>query len=329
MTQDSAITQEMGDAVGVDSEPAIHEVEKGAIVGFARAIGDTSPLFNDERAARNTRYGTLIAPPTFLRSMPPGPSRAWDASPYSANLDGGSQWEYFEPVRSGDTIEVTVKLTEVSERQGRLGNMLFTIRETTYANQFGARVALQRGTSIGYEPAPGGSSPGAAATREPRTYTGSPPPHGEDHTVGRLPEQLYFDDVEEGMELPVLEKDPTTLQLVRYAGASGDYHQIHYDLDFAQAKGLPDIILHGALKNAFLGQLMTDWIGEHGTLKKLSAQYRGMDVPGKPVYAKGVVSKTYVEGDQNLVECEIWLEDHKGEKTTPGSAVVSLPSRNG
>ena len=139
--------------------------------------------------------------------------------------------------------------------------------------------------------------------------------------------QLYFDDVEEGAEVATLRKDPTTQQLVMYAGASGDYYQIHYDLEFAKNNGLPDVILHGALKNAFLGQVMTDWIGEMGTLKKLSVQYRGMDVPGTPIYGKGVVKKKYRVDGENIVECEIWLEDHKGGRTTPGYAVAALPER--
>ena len=144
-----------------------------------------------------------------------------------------------------------------------------------------------------------------------------------------MSQQLYFEDVRDGMELPTVEKNPTTQQLVKYAGASGDYYQIHYDQEFARANGLPDVILHGALKNAFLGQILTDWIGEHGVLKKLSAQYRGMDIPGTPIRGKGIVKKKYVQDRENLVECEIWLEDHKGERTTPGSAVVALPSRDG
>jgi acyl dehydratase len=139
--------------------------------------------------------------------------------------------------------------------------------------------------------------------------------------------QVYFEEVSEGMEIPTLRKDPTTQQLVMYAGASGDYYQIHYDQEYARANGLPNVILHGALKNAFLGQLMTDWIGEHGMLKKLSVQYRGMDIPGSPIYLKGVVKKKYAAGGENLVECEIWLENAKGEKTTLGSAVASLSSR--
>ena len=139
--------------------------------------------------------------------------------------------------------------------------------------------------------------------------------------------QVYFEDVQEGSEVPTLRKDPTTQQLVKYAGASGDYYQIHYDLNYAKGNGLPDVILHGALKGAWLGQLMTDWIGDEGTLKSLTTQYRGMDVPGTPMFGKGVVTKKYSENGENLVDCDIWLEDYEGMKTTPGAATVALPSR--
>ncbi len=142
-----------------------------------------------------------------------------------------------------------------------------------------------------------------------------------------MSEQVYFEDVEEGSEIPTLEKNPTTQQLVKYAGASGDYYQIHYDQGFARNNDLDDVILHGALKNAFLGHLVTKWMGPDGDLKRLACQYRGMDIPGTPVTAKGVVTKRYQEQGANLVDCDIWLENEKGEKTTPGSATIALPAR--
>ena len=142
-----------------------------------------------------------------------------------------------------------------------------------------------------------------------------------------MAEQHYFEDVHEGMELPALVKHPTTQQLVMYAGASGDFYAIHYDQEYARSIGLPNVILHGALKNAFLGQLITDWIGEDGTLKKLSVQYRGMDVPGRPLYCRGVVTRKYIEDDQSLVECDVWIDNSDGARTTSGSALVTLPVR--
>ncbi len=141
--------------------------------------------------------------------------------------------------------------------------------------------------------------------------------------------QLYFEDVTEGMDIPTLTKNPTPRQLVKYAGASGDFYEIHYDKDYAVNNELPGTILHGALKNAFLGQLMTDWIGAHGVLKKLSCQYRGMDQPESTIYCKGKAVRKYREGSENLVDCEIWVENEKGERTTPGKATVALPSHSG
>ena len=153
MSQEAIITSQMRDAIGVASDPLTHDVEKGAIIKFAQAIGDPNPLFNDEQASRQTRYGGLIAPPTFLRSMAPGPMRAEVRSPYPAVLDGGSEWEYFEPVRPGDRITVTVRLVDLYEREGSLGNMLFAVRENRFVNQEGAMVAVARDTEIYSQPA--------------------------------------------------------------------------------------------------------------------------------------------------------------------------------
>ena len=139
--------------------------------------------------------------------------------------------------------------------------------------------------------------------------------------------QNYYDDINVGDQIPTLQKDPTTQQLVKYAGASGDYYQIHYDKSFALANNLPDVILHGALKNAFLGQLMTDFIGMEGKLKRLTVQYRAMDIPGTPVFAKGTVTKKYIEDGENIIECDIKLETEEVKVTTPGTAKISLPSR--
>ena len=144
-----------------------------------------------------------------------------------------------------------------------------------------------------------------------------------------MAEQVFWEDVTEGMELPSLVKEPTTRQLVQYAGASGDFYEIHYDKDFAIGNKLDGPILHGALKSAFLGQLVTDWIGQQGILKRLQCQYRGMDAPGNAITARGTVTRKFEEDGQRMVECSIWLENSEGQNTTPGNATVILPSRGG
>jgi hydroxyacyl-ACP dehydratase HTD2-like protein with hotdog domain len=123
-----------------------------------------------------------------------------------------------------------------------------------------------------------------------------------------------------GEELPELIKHPTTRQLVQYAGAQGDFYEIHYDQEFARSVALPGVILHGLLKAAFLGQLVTGWLGDRGTLKTFEVSYRGIDVPAQPYRCRGRVVK--VEG--NDVELEVWGEDPEGKRTTVGSATVQM-----
>ena len=142
-----------------------------------------------------------------------------------------------------------------------------------------------------------------------------------------MAEQVYFEDVNEGDEIPNLMKNCSTQQLVQWAAGSGDFYQIHYDKDFAQSTGLKDIIVHGALKNAFLGQLLHDWAGAKGRVKKFGCDYRGMDDAKQDINCRGVITKTYQENGENIVELDIWTENPDGKKTSPGTGVVTLPSR--
>jgi acyl dehydratase len=126
--------------------------------------------------------------------------------------------------------------------------------------------------------------------------------------------------VRAGDELPALVKHPTTRQLVQYAGAQGDFYEIHYDQDYARGVGLPGVILHGLLKAAFLGQLITDWLGDEGELRVLEVSYRGVDQPGHAYTCRGLVRGV----DGRTADLEVWGENEAGERTTLGSAVVEV-----
>ena len=153
-----------------------------------------------------------------------------------------------------------------------------------------------------------------------------------------MPEQLFWEDVEVGTEITPLAKIATTQMLVKWAGASGDFNPLHYDSVYVASAGLGQVIVHGALKRQWLIQLITDWIGEQGFLKKFSCQYGVMDYPrhmksisepqdGETWYCRGKVTKKYIEGSQHLVDCKISLENGRGEITTSGKATIILPSK--
>ena len=148
--ENTIIPESLLEAIGVESDPITYEIEKGHIARFAEEIGDENPLFSDEIKARNSRYGGIIAPPTFYRALRPGSLPESAESPFTRNLDAGSDWEFFEPIRPGDRITVTIKLADVVEREGRLGKMIIITRETRYENQLGQIVATQKTNGISY-----------------------------------------------------------------------------------------------------------------------------------------------------------------------------------
>jgi len=139
---------------------------------------------------------------------------------------------------------------------------------------------------------------------------------------------LYYDDVNPGDDIPTLLKKPTTQQLVKYAGASGDYYQIHYDHHFAVNAGLKDgVIVHGLLTAGWMAQMLTDWLPSPMALKKFGVSYRAMARPGDTIACQGKIVNKYEKGGEHLVECEISAENQRGEKCAVGTATVALPSR--
>ena len=113
--------------------------------------------------------------------------------------------------------------------------------------------------------------------------------------------------------------------LVQYAGASGDFYEMHYDLPFAQERGHPELSIHGLLKAARLGQLVDDWIGGRGSIVSFDVSYRGMDFRDQPVTCGGEVTRR--EG--SIVELALWTKNAGGETTTTGAAVIELDDPSG
>ena len=158
MTQESVITEEMKKAIGVESEPSIYLVEKEPIRRAAAAMGDNNPLYNDEEYAKSKGYRSIIAPPGFqpTYSFPVkiAPMRA-DAGPrmpsgFTRFMNGGDEYEFFQPIQAGDVLYVTRRLGDLYEREGRMGKMLFTVNETVFRNEKKETVLIQRSTTIAY-----------------------------------------------------------------------------------------------------------------------------------------------------------------------------------
>jgi acyl dehydratase len=133
---------------------------------------------------------------------------------------------------------------------------------------------------------------------------------------------LTYESVECGDVVPELRVTPTIETLVRWAGASGDFTRIHYDHTFAtEVAALPDVVVHGPYKLTQLVRMLVDWAGgDPGAVAAIGVRLSKMDPVGEPLVCRGTV-RAKLAGE---VECDVWVENERGEKTMSGTARVRV-----
>ena len=138
---DSVITEELNALLNVDFPPEVYEIERGVLRRFAEAIDDPNPRWQEE------------APPTFAAALVPRQllHKLFSADiPLKRLLNGSSELEYLKPIKAGDTVSVTAKLTRLRQVAGAQGPTLFMFTEVVYTNQRGETVVKGKNTYIKY-----------------------------------------------------------------------------------------------------------------------------------------------------------------------------------
>jgi acyl dehydratase len=135
--------------IGRESEPVLHEVERGTIRRFAEALGDPNPLYQDEEAARAAGYAGLLAPPTYPVVLAQNDRfrHSLDLGTRSV-LHGEQQFEYARPIVAGDRIVVRTRVADVAERPGASGPMDVLVLEDEGRDEKGELVFRARATFI-------------------------------------------------------------------------------------------------------------------------------------------------------------------------------------
>lgn len=134
--------------IGRTTPPQTIDVEKGRLKFFAKAIGETDPVYTDEEAAEAAGYSALPAPPTFAFCLEMETNSLWDniaamGVPVGKILHGSQTFKYLAPILAGDKITFVTKVSDIYDKKG--GKMEFIIEDTTATNQDGTPVAeLQR-----------------------------------------------------------------------------------------------------------------------------------------------------------------------------------------
>jgi hydroxyacyl-ACP dehydratase HTD2-like protein with hotdog domain len=144
-----------------------------------------------------------------------------------------------------------------------------------------------------------------------------------------MADQLYFEDVNPGDEIPTLSVTVDPTQMFFFSAATYNGHRIHYDKTWAtEVEGYPDILVHGPLQAALLARALTDWVGGGGRLVNYAVQNRAIAFPGEELRFKGTVTAKREENGTALVELAIQGEKGENEVLMPGTATVSLPRRD-
>src|SRR2546421_6095989 len=135
---------------------------------------------------------------------------------------------------------------------------------------------------------------------------------------------LYFEDIEEGDELPGIDLFLSKDQVRRYARTAGMYVPRFTDDEGARAEGLPGMIAPGVMSMGLLARMISDW-NPAAQVTRIGTTFRSPVLPDRDVHLRGAV--TQKSETDHTAECDIWIENDDGERWVIGTATVALPSK--
>ena len=309
--------------IGKETPTVVAEVKAEETVPFAKALGDLNPLYVDEETARKSKFGGLLAPPTFPVTLAAGtmdPSLFFELElNFTSIAHGEQEFEYFKPLKVGQTITIEGRIADITERQGRNGILDVVVLETTGYDESGGKVYIARRTLLSERLEQGGQGLGI---RDQGAGPVPQPPARQGKTISTPPS---FASLQEGDEIEPITKPKITKQLlIDYGEAALDGNPMHTDDEFAQDAGYPGVFAQGMLSMGFLAQHLVERFGIE-SLRRIKVQFAEHTWPGERIVCNAVVAKKYTEGGGNLVDLDIHTANEEGEQKLIGKATVQLP----
>jgi acyl dehydratase len=350
----------------------IQTVTEDNIRNWSVGIGDDNPLFCDPAYARGTRWGGVIAPPMMIFSVnspmkgdpTPDHIRKLRKSLFRGihEFVSGSRWEWYRPLRPGDTIfnysgedSSEVKQSEFA------GRSVINIRKHVRINQRAEVVAVNRVLTVLTERGTA-KKKGKYSEIKPATYT--------DDEIAAIDEVYAAEQVRGGTRqdwsgvqigdtLGTMAKGPLTVTdiICFHAGGYGftpyapsvgrlayknrqriapfyvknefgvpDVAQrLHWDPLWAQAIGNPMAYDYGFMRENYLAHFLTDWMGDDGVLVGLHDEIRKFNYVGDTQTITGEVTAKREEGGRKLVDVAVRFVNQRGEETIKATATIALP----
>jgi len=317
-------------------------VTRDVIRHFAYSIPDCNALYLDDKYAATTRWRGTIAPPGYLYAHG---SPAWLGKMPGIRDSGGEElsgsdnateaWEFFQPVRPGDTILSHAKITGAEPKKSRkLGDAVLVNSEMRFTNQreeivarlnsytfrFDARRVANAGKIAQIYPpmAPGQFTRNIAT---PPALPGMSPTPARRYDAPR-----YFEDIVDGEEVLPWELGPLM------AFDIGRFDAVTLGMGFdeiGRTEHVPDAYAPGVMRIQWFGAMLTRWAGPNSFVTKIAQRNEEWVLVGFKAICSGRVIRKFVDEGRHLVDLEIACHSELGFRTNSGTAQVEFESFEG
>jgi acyl dehydratase len=364
---DDALIEKLRERIGASTSPTkpqpfITVANVDAIRHWAQAIGDYNPLYLDRDYAKEGPFGHLIAPPSMLYAFDKRANGGVSGLPGIHGLMGGCEWEWARPIHELDELTADAWLAAVEEREGDFaGRQLKITSEVTFWDAQGDVVGVSRPYGFRME-RDAGREKGKYKPKQMPYYSPQDLDAIWDQMVAEAPrgaQKRFYEDIAVGDELDQVVRGPITKsdfsvftqgwgsQFVR---AHGDWvrwvrrhpdggirnsfgvpeaaEAVHWDDTFAQLIGVPRAYDYGPQRISWMMTLLTNWMGDHGHLRRFGVQLRRPVLVGDTVWVRAaVLAKPAESAAEGAVDISLIATNQDQEMVAKGTAQVLLPLR--
>jgi acyl dehydratase len=349
------------------AEPWCYEATRDNIRHYAHGIGDDNPLWCEPRYAASTRFGDVIALPSFLFSTSRIISGYVGGIPGVHAMWAGADWTWYKPVLRNQAITTEAWLKDLIEHDTKFaGRAIQQIYHVNFFNPSGDLVAEADSWCFRTDRDQAreqGTKYNDVRAREPHVYTDEQLArvydlYAAEEIRGAMPR--YWQDVSVGDKLPTMAKGPMTVTgFIAFAQGWGGLYiranklawrqahnhpglgiknrfgipdcpeRVHWEPEFALMVGAPGAYDYGPERCSWLTHHLTNWMGDDGFLHRATCKIRRHNPEGDLLFIDGKVVGKFEEEGRHLVEIEQAAHNQDGEVSVLGTGIVELPSRGG
>jgi len=346
-------------------EPWCYEATRDNIRHYAHGIGDDNPLYCDPEYAKQTQYGGLIAPPSFLFACNRFISGYCGGLPGVHAMWAGADWTWHKPIRRNDVLKTEAYLKDLIEHNTRFaGRAVQQIYHVDFYNQNGELLSEADSWVFRTErdaARESGSKYSEVRKRGRRVYTDAEiadvySKYANEQVRGREPR--YFEDVQVGDEIPSIVKGPMTVTgFIAFAQGWGGLYiranklqwkliskhpgtgiknrfgildcpeRVHWEEEFALQVGAPGAYDYGPERTSWMIHHLTNWAGDDGFIRASKTQIRRHNPEGDIIYITGQVTKKEIVNGEPIVEIAQQARNQDDETSVIAAAKVRLPTR--